>query len=366
MARMKLLSVSIALPVFAGFFAVSAHAGAAGGPPAWTPVPPGGSSVRMLAAIPGAATVFAGTAYGGVFRSFDHGATWSPANEGLTGRDVKLPAAGPPGSSTLYAGTESGLFQSDDAAASWHAVSIPLVSPILAAEAHAFAIAPSAPATRYAAVGSTVYRSDDGGGSWTPLPALPVLSTPSALAVDAGSPLHVYAGCADPGTILISRTGGRSWRVVSLPGVERVLGLAADPARPGSVFAATGSGVFVTRNGGGQWSLTGGLARRCVYSGGFRDRRPRHGLRGHGPGARAPLQEHGLRRHLEAGADRLAVQRHRRRSPPPAAGLCRREPGRRVPRSTRRRRLEPAAERPRCQLRRDAGDGSAPDGARPR
>jgi photosystem II stability/assembly factor-like uncharacterized protein len=351
MASMRLHPPSIALPVVAGFLAVAAYAGTAGGPPAWTAVPPGGSSVRMLAAVPGSATVFAGTAYGGVFRSFDRGATWSPANEGLAGLDVRALAAGPAGSSTLYAGTESGLFQSDDAAASWHAVGIPLVSQNVAAEAQAFAIAPSAPATRYAAVTGTVYRSDDGGSSWTPLAALPALGAPSALAVDAGSPLHVYVGCAGPGTILISRTGGRSWRAVALPGVEQVLGLAADPARPGSVFAATSGGVFVTRNGGGHWSLAAGLPAGSFAAVGF------------GIDAPGTVHEHRLRRHLEARADRPAFQRHRRRSPAPAAGLCRRQPGRSAPWSARRRLLEGAAERPRRQLGRDAGDRSAARGA---
>jgi photosystem II stability/assembly factor-like uncharacterized protein len=228
----------------------------------WAPIPPGGSDVRVLAAVPGTATVFAGTAYGGVFRSFDRGASWSAANSGLSGLDVSVLAAGPAGSGTLYAGTEAGLFRSDDGAGSWLATGFERIPT-------AFAAALSAPATQYAADATAVFRSDDGGTSWTQLLDLTAVATPSALAVDAASPLHVYLGVTDRGGIYISRTGGAHWRAVALPGVTRVLGVAADPALPGTAFAATDGGVFVTRNGGGQWSLAAGLPAGSYTAVGF-------------------------------------------------------------------------------------------------
>ncbi len=218
---------------------------------AWVPIPPGGSDVQVLAAVAGSPTVFAGTAYGGVFRTSDRGATWQPANAGLAGVNVRALAASPAaGASTLYAGTESGLFRSDDAATSWHQTGFGGIPT-------AFAVAPSAPDTLYVADADAVYRSDDGGSTWTLERDFGGLLPLSVLAVDTLSPQHVYLGSA--GVALISRSGGENWREVGLPGASQVFGLAVDPARPGTAIAATDVALFVTRNGGGVWSRVAGL-----------------------------------------------------------------------------------------------------------
>ncbi len=255
--------VALLLPCLAVLcHAPSAAAGAAAldATGVWTPIPPGGSRVQVLAAAPGSPTVFAGTAYGGVFRTFDRGASWQAASDGLAGVDVRILAARQDGVSTLYAGTESGLFRSDDSAASWRATGFQ-------GAPAALAIAPSAPATLYGADAGAVYRSDDGGGSWALLSDFSTVATLSALAVDASSAQHVYLG--GWGVIFISRTGGQRWRQVPVLAASQVYALAADPARAGSVFAATGGGVLVTRDGGGHWSPVAGLPIGAYTAVGF-------------------------------------------------------------------------------------------------
>ncbi len=256
------LPLLIGAAILAGSFQGVSAAGAAG---VWTPLSPGGSRVQVLAAASGSPTVYAGTAYGGVFRTVDRGASWQAANDGLLGLDVALLAVAP-GDTTLYAGSERGLFRSDDGAATWRATGFPDVPTALA-------LAPGAPATLYAADSASVYRSDDGGDSWTVVEVLPYsLPAPAALAVDAGSPLHVYYGTGGSdlgGLILVSRTGGRQWRRGTLPGVTHLLNLAADPTHPGTVYAATDAAVFVSRNGGGTWAPVAGLPRGTYTAVGF-------------------------------------------------------------------------------------------------
>ena len=228
-------------------FLPAAHA--AGTARTWQPIPPGGSRVQALAATAGSPVVYAGTAYGGVFRTPDRGATWQAANSGLQGLDVVALALAP-GGAPLYAATGSGVFRSEDGATSWQATSFP-------GAATAMAMAPGAPSTLYATGNTAIYRSDDGGETWNRV--LPVESLPAALAVDAGSPRHVYMAFANDDRVLISRTGGATWRTVTLPTGGIVLGLTADPAHPGTAYAATSTAIFVTHDGGGNWAQVPGL-----------------------------------------------------------------------------------------------------------
>jgi photosystem II stability/assembly factor-like uncharacterized protein len=255
------LALLVGAAVLAGSFQ---GVSAAGAPGVWTPLAPGGSRVQVLAAAGGSPTVYAGTAYGGVFRTVDRGASWQAANSGLLGLDVAMLAVAP-GGTTLYAGSERGLFRSDDSAATWHATGFPDVPTALA-------LAPGAPATLYAADSGNVYRSDDGGGTWTVVHVLPYGLPTAALAVDAGSPQHVYYGTGSSdlgGLILVSRTGGKQWRQVTLPSVSNLLNLAADPAHPGTVYAATDDAVYVSRNGGGTWAPVPGLPLGTYTAVGF-------------------------------------------------------------------------------------------------
>jgi photosystem II stability/assembly factor-like uncharacterized protein len=228
-------------------FLPAAHAAGTAG--TWQPIPPGGSRVQALASTAGSAVVYAGTACGGVFRTPDRGATWQASNSGLQGFDVVALALAP-GGAPLYAATGSGMFRSEDGATSWQATSFP-------GTATAMAMAPGAPSTLYATGNTAIYRSDDGGETWNKV--LPVDFLPAALAIDAGSPQHVYMAYANDNKVLISRTGGATWRTVALATDGILLGLTADPAYPGTAYAATSTAIFVTHNGGGNWAQVPGL-----------------------------------------------------------------------------------------------------------
>ena len=77
----------------------------------WTAVNTGLTSadIRALAIDPSnPATLYAGTAGGGVFKSSNGGKNWAVANTGLTSTDIRALAIDPSNPATLYAGTAGG------------------------------------------------------------------------------------------------------------------------------------------------------------------------------------------------------------------------------------------------------------------
>jgi len=97
-----------------------------------------------------------------VYRSTDHGQSWSPASQGLGGRavtELELSAD----SATLYAATADGVFRSADGGTTWTAP-----GPATAGRrVWALAVPPLPRAAVYAGIGTAgVLRSQDRGQSW--------------------------------------------------------------------------------------------------------------------------------------------------------------------------------------------------------
>ena len=104
----------------------------------WTTQGPTGGFVRAFAIDPlTPTTLYAGTE-GGVFKSTNSGSTWSPASSGLTGFNSTILALGidPLTPSTLYAGTSGGVFKSTDAGGTWSPASSGPMNPSACALRH--------------------------------------------------------------------------------------------------------------------------------------------------------------------------------------------------------------------------------------
>ncbi|HJW14444.1 MAG TPA: hypothetical protein VJ776_07100, partial [Thermoanaerobaculia bacterium] len=103
---------------------------------------------------------------------------------------------------------------------------------------------------------TTVYKSTDGGASWSPassgLPSTGVALTVSVskLVLDAKSPGTVYA--ATQTGLFRTRDGGASWSVTGL--LSRVKDVAIDPWDSNVLYSATdGGGVLRSLDGGLTW-----------------------------------------------------------------------------------------------------------------
>ncbi len=178
-------------------------------------------------------TLYAGTR-GGVFATSDSGNTWASASSGLGDLDVMAIAVDPDDSLLLFASTDDGLSRSTDGGASWQPSGAGLggldVTSLLAAGGR-----------WWAGTDSGVFVSDNQGSTWAepgdPL-VLPVLS----LAWDP-RPDHWVAAGTEGGGIMVLASDG-SWSS-DAPELATATVTAIDFAADTSGFAGTPGGSWV-------------------------------------------------------------------------------------------------------------------------
>ncbi|MGE0800466.1 MAG: WD40/YVTN/BNR-like repeat-containing protein [Lautropia sp.] len=212
--------------------------------------------------------LIAGTRPAGLYRSTDAGATWAPlavpgiaafseVNRGPT--RVTQILFDPLRADCVWAAIEiGGIFRSDDRGASWRACDAGLIS----RDVHGIASvrgADGAPLL-FATTNRGLHRSED-GAHWV----LQALDSPwqytRAVVPHPADPatLFVTNGNGPPGSdgrLLRSRDHGRTFAPVALPGPlnSTVWCVAADPAVPQVLFAATNLGqLFRSDDGGQRW-----------------------------------------------------------------------------------------------------------------
>lgn len=131
----------------------------------WTTQGPNGGQMTTLVYSPDGRTVYAGTAFGGVFASEDDGDTWRPMNEGLGDLHVYSIALDPNNSRIVYAGTLRGAFRSMDGGEHWIGSSKGMKE---LTAVFSIAVDPGHPETVLAGTnGDDIFRSTDGGKKWT-------------------------------------------------------------------------------------------------------------------------------------------------------------------------------------------------------
>ncbi|MBA2304741.1 MAG: carbohydrate-binding protein [Acidobacteria bacterium] len=100
--------------------------------------------------------------------------------------------------------------------------------------------------------GKGVRKSTDNGRTWSSVNTGLTNRSVGALAMDASGPQTVYAGTSENGGVFKTTDGGATWQSVGTSGV--VFDLAADPNRPGVVYAGLLAGIRKTSDGGATWA----------------------------------------------------------------------------------------------------------------
>ena len=228
-----------------------------------------------------ALTILAGSYGNGMYRSADDGATWSPANAGLTATAFRCIAPDPLDPGAILAGTEPArLFRSEDDGWSWHELTG--ITRIAGYERWFLPYSPRAGAVRnvYAPPGGAGYllasvevggllRSDDGGASWACAPVIEDddihfitghLHDPALLYAALG-----YAALPERrrddgvrrfGGVARSRDGGETWEKLETDYTRAVL---IPPTRPDLLLAAPAPQVgrngriVASSDGGDTW-----------------------------------------------------------------------------------------------------------------
>jgi len=196
------------------------------------------------------------SAWGGLFRTRDAGATWLPVNPASFVSGALAVAVSPVEPQHLLLATDVGLSRSRNAGRDW----VPEARDVLVGPA--FAVAFDVDGERALAAGATgIFRSD--GDRWRPL-RVPVGTAPAWALVSSATRGRVYV--SGPASLHRSDDWGESWVAIGggLPG-GRASAIVVDPNRSEQIVVVAGGRVWASADAGGSWQLRDrGLSEREI------------------------------------------------------------------------------------------------------
>lgn len=193
-----------------------------------------GSRIEALAISPiDSSTLAAGTSKG-VFVSADRGETWrriSSATD-VEMQDITALAFDPSDAKVLYAGTPHLPWKTSDGGATWHSISTGLIDD---SDIFSIRVDPNHPQLVFASACSGIYRSDSGGEGWHKIQGIPGTHRRThIIAEDPRNSDTIFAGTTLG--LFKSPDGGKTWRHLSS---EQVNWMVFDPAEPRTLYLAT-------------------------------------------------------------------------------------------------------------------------------
>jgi photosystem II stability/assembly factor-like uncharacterized protein len=232
---------------------------------------PGEIQIRALALSPhDPHQVYAGSE-AGLYRSEDNGASFELVPSPMDGMQIWSAAVHPRDPAVIYAGTKPpAVFRTINGGKRWERLAIPIAEKCLAGAPKVTNVVfdPRDPRTIWMSVEiDGVYCSRDGGDSWSHCPALgdkPLNQDIHGLAVRLGSRAEILA--TTPDGLWRSADEGESWSLHGFPRfaerdtISYCRGVALRPGNPDVMFVANGDfipgkrgAIQRTTNGGASW-----------------------------------------------------------------------------------------------------------------
>jgi len=208
-------------------------------------------------------SILVGTIGQGVMMSPDDGESWRRVGVGQGLHSdclVRALVADPKNPSVIYAGTDLGLYRTDDGGARWALLHNPFKGSMI----WSIAIDPVDPSTLFVGVGTPskpgIYRTTDGGSSWRLLPmeiaeSCPAVGIPrpTAIAIDPTNHHSVWVGFEVDG-VRHSTDGGDSWvRLDDQIANPDVHNLSVAGGAPSTVFTVVNDDVWRSADDGETW-----------------------------------------------------------------------------------------------------------------
>ncbi len=213
--------------------------------------------------------------FGGVFSSQDGGRVWSlRANQSaLRGKNVIALASSPANPRLLFAGTYEGLLRSDDAGATWRAVTgkrnptrstskrvgssfraLPADGGVVLPDVkiHDVKFSRAKPELVFAATSRGLYHSTDSGVVWRQIPLPKAGASVERICLNSKDANWIMAKV--PEGLLLSAEAGKSWTKVDF-GISNIRVYDFAFAASGRMLAGTSSGLFQSVDGGKHWEL---------------------------------------------------------------------------------------------------------------
>src|SRR5262245_23007946 len=207
-------------------------------------------------------TIVVGTVGQSIMRSEDSGKTWvriGPRRGFAYEASVRCIAMHPKQHNILFAGTERGIYRSEDAGANWQYIDSALNSYYL----WAIGIDPVNPDVIFAGTGTptpaSIFRSRDGGKSWEKRPAeiateCENVGSPrvTGIVVDPVQPKNVWFSLEVDGT-RHSSDGGDTWNLVEVTGHQDIHNVAVTAGPPKTVFIMANREIYASTDDGKSW-----------------------------------------------------------------------------------------------------------------
>ncbi len=204
---------------------------------------------------------------GGLYRQADGEDDWHGITRGLPAEpQVRALLVHPQNPAVIYAGTQQGVFRSDDRGDTWEPTDSPR------GDVWSLAVHPHDSGIMYAGYdGCVIARSADGGATWRKgstsginfphitMHPYHICKRVIGLAIDAHQPQDVY-GAVEVGGLVASRDGGDRWESITdghytRTGPVDLHGVQVNPKVPGLVYIITQLAMFRSRNRGSNWEF---------------------------------------------------------------------------------------------------------------
>jgi photosystem II stability/assembly factor-like uncharacterized protein len=208
-------------------------------------------------------TILVGTVGQGVMMSVDDGESWTRAGvrQGMhSDCIVRMLRSDPRRPEVVYAGTDLGLYRSDDGGTTWRLLDNPMKGSMV----WSIAIDPRDPAVMFAGTGTpstpAIFRSTDGGKSWAKLrvdiadecPNVGV-PRPTGIAVDPTNDRNVWLGLEVDG-VRYSTDGGETWaRLDGQIANQDVHSMLVIEGPPKTVFTVVNDDIWRSTDDGKSW-----------------------------------------------------------------------------------------------------------------
>jgi photosystem II stability/assembly factor-like uncharacterized protein len=226
--------------------------------------------------------VYLGGAEGGIWKTMNGGATWTPLTDKQASLAIGSIAIAPSSHETIYVGTGEedfsgdsyyglGLLKSTNAGNSWTLMPGPFASARM--DIGSLAVHPTNADVVLAGTNSGVYRTMNGGSSWTEV----LSGTATGVLFNPSNGNTAYAAVEGSG-VYVSSNGGATWShdngsgggALPASNVGRIA-LAIAPSSSSTLFAgiansSTGNllGLYKTTNGGSTWTKQSSIVDYCT------------------------------------------------------------------------------------------------------
>ena len=204
---------------------------------------------------------------GGLYRRTDGEQEWQSISNGLPEQpQIRALAVHPNNPQVIYAGTQEGVYRSDDKGDHWESTQSPK------GDVWSMAFHPSNSDVLMAGYDrGTICRSDDAGETWRTansenvvFPHITmhpneIVKRVLGLAFDPAHPQDVY-GAVEVGGLMASRDGGENWESITdghyvRLGPVDLHGVQVNPTAAGLVYIITQLAMFRSRDRGRRWEL---------------------------------------------------------------------------------------------------------------